>query len=697
MENKALAASDCIDALRHIPAPNDYGTFWKLAKAAKAAGVDYGSFDAWAKGGQGYNEKSNRRIWETIRLDGRISAGTLFRMAKDNGWQPPEGMTEPQKPEADISGIVRQAGQQDTPDTSPAAEVADRKQADIHIREALKKQSFALPYLKTRGIAEETARRFRLGYNPKNKSLVIPYPDESYWVERNTETAPNGDGWRYNFVKGLAKPVFNKSALRCGKGLVFVTEGQIDAMTIEQAGFAAIGVKEPSILLDELAKGNVTARTFCMLPDDDEAGWKQAGAMADELAKAGYEAMFHELPEGFHDSNDILLHGGAGKLKDWLAEAEDRRRLEDAQALAEYRTITPNGAATAFMAAIASGAELTSTGFKTLDAKLGGGFPVGFVILGALSSMGKTTFCLQMADQMAENGHDVLYMALEQGRLELMAKSISRMIYQRYQQMKPPWKDSAGMKNYPLEISALDIRTRYKDMEPEKKQAVQWGLETYANRAGRNIYYKEARGADISADDIRLAVAEHKRIMGRSPIVIIDYLQLLSSEMVHDGRGRFVPKARDEREVLNNSIKSLTAISRDFQTIVIGISAFNRNSYRQEAGMDSFNGSSRIEYSADVLMALEPNRLAVINDDKVWEGEGKARHFNVKQFTRLYGADQQDGKGGIMPMALSLLKNRNGLKDASISFDYKPKCDTFTDMDAIIDAMEFMKLGGADA
>lgn len=51
--------------------------------------------------------------------------------------------------------------------------------------------------------------------------------------------------------------------------------------------------------------------------------------------------------------------------------------------------------------------------------------------MGAISSLGKTTLILQIADQIAQNGKDVLIFSLEMAKAELMAKSISRHTLQQ--------------------------------------------------------------------------------------------------------------------------------------------------------------------------------------------------------------------------------------------------------------------------
>lgn len=50
-------------------------------------------------------------------------------------------------------------------------------------------------------------------------------------------------------------------------------------------------------------------------------------------------------------------------------------------------------------------------GFSNIDAKVS--FYPGLYVLGAISSLGKTTFIHQMADQLAKAGEHVLFFSLE--------------------------------------------------------------------------------------------------------------------------------------------------------------------------------------------------------------------------------------------------------------------------------------------
>ena len=65
------------------------------------------------------------------------------------------------------------------------------------------------------------------------------------------------------------------------------------------------------------------------------------------------------------------------------------------------------------------------TGFLELDKALAGGFVAGLHCIGAISSLGKTTFVLQMAENMASVGTPVILFSLEMRPEQLVTKSVS--------------------------------------------------------------------------------------------------------------------------------------------------------------------------------------------------------------------------------------------------------------------------------
>ena len=62
----------------------------RTAMAAKAAGLPEDDFLSWSASGDNYSGvREARSVWRSIKPTGGIGAGTLFRMAGDNGWSDP--------------------------------------------------------------------------------------------------------------------------------------------------------------------------------------------------------------------------------------------------------------------------------------------------------------------------------------------------------------------------------------------------------------------------------------------------------------------------------------------------------------------------------------------------------------------------------------------------------------------------------
>lgn len=81
--------------------------------------------------------------------------------------------------------------------------------------------------------------------------------------------------------------------------------------------------------------------------------------------------------------------------------------------------------------------------------------------------------------------------------------------------------------------------------------------------------------------------------------MLVDYLQILQPAD---------PKLNDKAKV-SYDVYMLKQLSRDKHTPVMVVSSFNRANYEQEASFSSFKESGEIEYTADVLLALQLTAL----------------------------------------------------------------------------------------
>ncbi len=122
-----------------------------------------------------------------------------------------------------------------------------------------------------------------------------------------------------------------------------------------------------------------------------------------------------------------------------------------------------------------------------------------------------------------------------------------------------------------------------------------------------------------------------------------------------------------DKQNTDKAVLELKRLSRDFKIPVIGISSFNRDSYKEGAtgrvSLTDFKESGAIEYSADVLIGLE---FAAATDEET----GKA--------SKSY-EERAEKKKTPRKIRLVILKNRNGEAWVETKLEYKPLFNYFTD------------------
>lgn len=76
------------EALQFIPA-SDRDTWVKMGMAIKSEVGDAGFdlWEGWSQQADTFNSKDARDVWRSIRINGKVTAGTLFHEAKANGWR----------------------------------------------------------------------------------------------------------------------------------------------------------------------------------------------------------------------------------------------------------------------------------------------------------------------------------------------------------------------------------------------------------------------------------------------------------------------------------------------------------------------------------------------------------------------------------------------------------------------------------
>ena len=494
-------------------------------------------------------------------------------------------------------------------------------------------------YFSKRGITQESIDRFLLGYDSaydeKNvgrrpwRAVIIPTSSETYEA-RNTEVAPNSaENGKNKYRKHGSSRIFNVTSLREEKERsIIVCEGVFDAISIIQSGGQAVGLGSAvnyRLLVDELDRV-IPAKPLIIAFDADDAGRDNAEKLGAELQKKKVPYLIASDFFGeYHDANDMLLKAPnelREAVKAAYASAEDVPNLKD-EAENEYLKTSAGMSLMAFMEAIqvAAGRPRLSTGFYPIDDALNGGLYTGFYIIGAISSLGKTTLTLQIADNLAKQGMDVLFFSLEQSKFDLMSKSISRETYLYCR------NNNIDTKNAKSNLGIMDGR-RWSDYNETERKVIDQAWQVYRDYA-KHVFIFEGIG-NISVAEIRDRIKAHISFTGNSrPIVFIDYLQILKAS---EGDER-----ASDKQIVDHNVTALKQLSRDFDIPVIAVSSLNRQNYSGKINMAAFKESGAIEYGSDVLIGLQLT------------GAGEAR------FDASKAKEANDRK-----IDFCILKNRNG-------------------------------------
>ena len=549
----------------------------------------------------------------------------------------------PQKPTETTQSYTKAEAVQSTP-------AADQKPAEgqetnyngyyKQMRENLTMPA-AAEYLSFRGISMDIARQFWLGFDPHWRSpqairngknppesprLIIPTSKSSY-VARDTRQQLTDSEKRFAKMKEEAAGLFNTSALYNEKEApVFITEGEIDALSIIEIGGQAVGLGSTSNVkkLLEALKEKRTGNTLILCLDNDEAGKKAAGELAEGLQGLNITYIRADIAGGKKDPNEALV--------------SDREAFTEAVHKAERGTAARPDSAADYINQLMAG-EISKfkeganrhTGYDNLDKAAGGIYP-GLYVLGAVSSLGKTTFIHQMGDQMAAAGEHILYFSLEQSRLEMVSKSLARMTAQ---------------KKIETAVSSLQIRAGKLTKE------VLDAADEYTAGAGERFSVIEGN-FNCTVSFIGEYVTNYMKRNEVKPVVIVDYLQIIQAG-----------ERQTTKEAVDTNVTELKRLSRSKDIPIFLISSLNRTNYLTPVDFESFKESGGIEYTADVVWGLQ---LSVMNDD-IFNQEKKLKDKREKVRQAKAATPRQ--------IELVCLKNRYGVSSYQVNFDYYPQYDLF--------------------
>ncbi|MCP1144867.1 DnaB-like helicase C-terminal domain-containing protein [Lysinibacillus endophyticus] len=503
-------------------------------------------------------------------------------------------------------------------------------------------------YFLNRNLSLEIIEKYKLGavthatdltvfdereqYGLQFHRFIIPITDR-FFIARLDEK--NADGPKY---RNFGNPeLLNKHYVGdLSQMFVFVTEGAIDALTIESLGYHAIALNSASnssLLVKEIQLNEEKARQqqFILLADNDEAGAKLEEKLHKSFKEMNMSIYVHKWYKDIPNVKDI----------NELA-SKDINQVVELLEWAFNECINGNSAFHVLMDFYNEMNPIMPIQIKKFPIlnEVIGGLRSGLYTIGAASSIGKTTFVQEIADDVAAQSEHVLYFTLEMSKKELLAKSLVRTMGEVKKIMK-----QKGEITYTRDLLNGFIKDHNLFVIAMGKY----------EKTAKNLFYHEGV-FDISVLIIRQEVEKHIRLHNKKPLVIVDYLQILQP----------ISDRMSEKQTTDKNVTELKRLARDCDVPVIAISSFNRDSYNRESSFSSFKESGAIEYGSDVVLTLELQKIKELDRS----ADGK-----VKELAALELA-----KGSLVrDINLKVLKNRFGKAFEEIEYSYMTSLNTFTE------------------
>ena len=233
------------------------------------------------------------------------------------------------------------------------------------------------------------------------------------------------------------------------------------------------------------------------------------------------------------------------------------------------------------------------SGFKELDRMTAGFQPSDLIIIAGRPSMGKTAFCLNVAEYAAiENKIPVAIFSLEMSKEQLVIRMLCSQAH----------------------VEGTRLRTGYLNESDWPKLTIAAG-----NLSEAPIYIDDT--AALSALELRAKARRLKSEHGLG-MLIVDYLQLMK------GRARVENRQQEISEIS----RSLKALSKELSIPVIAVSQLSRKTEERTGNrpqLSDLRESGAIEQDADLIIFIYRDEVYNRSEDN--QNRGKAEVIIGKQ------------------------------------------------------------------
>lgn len=159
------------------------------------------------------------------------------------------------------------------------------------------------PYLASRGINEETAKRYDIGYEDSNKHITFPIKDQQnrcVGIGRRSII-----GKQYYYPQGMVKPLYGLYEITFPVRCLWVVEGPFNMWSLSQWGKNAVAMLGTGTSYQYEQFKDLQVDIFVLALDPDNAGRNGTKKLAEYLQNIGKRRIFvYDIPEG-KDVNDL--------------------------------------------------------------------------------------------------------------------------------------------------------------------------------------------------------------------------------------------------------------------------------------------------------------------------------------------------------------------------------------------------------
>lgn len=548
----------------------------------------------------------------------------------------------------------------------------EQKQEDLTnyytiCRKELEASEEARNYLLKRCISEELQAKYNIGYDKEKKQIIIPC-NKYYYKGRSIDDTAH---IKHSNPKGVKVSLWNYETLKNSTKdtCIIITESITDALSIENGNSElktiALNSTSNKDLLYKAIDYYKYKGYFILALDSDITGLEASLDIHRELANKNIfsyiynqdentystEAKdFNELAQLFKGDKDSLNNLATNLYNDGQ-EAYKQYILKDLKPTTEYLSELEEDIKNKSLY------TPTSTNIRILDDALNGGFFAKQIItLVAGTSIGKTAFALQVADNIAKS-KPVLYFSLEMSQAELIARSISRYM----SEWQPIDEENQHFETY----GQLDILQGKFFRSPEALKNYETAKAQYiSDIQDRLIIYECLNDKENTITAITEKIANYITKTDQKPVVFIDYLQYIDADEQH----------KTDMQATIKIIRELKKVARQQAITIFIISATARGKDKKELDIDSGKNSGDIEYTSDILLSLN---IESVKDAKTY-ANGQVKYKDVKELNKELSKTNRQ-------IYLRINKNRNGQRNFDIAgIEYKAKQNTYDFMGAYL-------------